>query len=499
MISIGINFIVLLISILFVFIAPEGMLGKKIFFFALALVSYSQVRFLWSWREWSKQKNFNSVMVYSAFSFLLLMYLTVGWLVEYDFPKEHFEIIFMVVSIILGHALLEELVLRYRKSSFVWVSGVQRWPLLGAILVYGIAVFAFWFDSKLFDAIYLWRALPAIFAVNWLLWPVAFYLSERNLINKMKQDHVSFYVNGKTWSAQEVLFESLQTIKTVAMQKKYFLTDGSYTFQEVNHRATMREQTVLNTFYQIFRRWKPEVADAILTVLDEPTELEFESEVKTDDKIELIDDFGVRYVLGTYEIAKQYTQDSNYSFYLTRGTTLFAKLLFTDSILEEQRTIVDALNQQPVNTVLISEELPSACYQVVAQLGLDKDYSALSEEQQSNILTQLQAKAPTAFVGSNIDFCKQVQVGFLLKSEDAIAAGSEIAQAFSYAKGLRSYFRGVAYLLMAFAFVMPVVVLFFAVPLLYVLLLSIALQYLFGVIFYIGAIRSAKAQADFVL
>ncbi len=447
--KLALNFIFLIINVLFFLLWTEEGQQKKDFFFALVFGGYAILRFIWTWWHSFKKRIFTSAAFYSVISAVLLYVFAQSLLTSSDLPVGFylFSIFFWAIS--LSHIHLADFFLTNKAISFSKHTLFSYWSLLFSILLFSSTVLVGVYDQKAFSVQLFTTNLPTLLVGNISLPIVLLLIAEKKLKRKQTTIDTQPFIEGKPMDSFEFgFFEKLQSIKTIAFAKKNILTDGKDILQDVNHRSTMREQTVLNVLFQLFNHLNPKIASAIEEKLETVAEIEFEHIEVKNDAVFATDDFGVEYILGSYEVAKKLTQDKSYSYYLTRGRTLYAKLRFADSIIADQKILTKVFNQRPTNTVLISDESFVKCKSVAENFNLDKTYPSLSPIAQTEIIEKLKAKAPTAYIGKDEPVAKSASIGFCVKKKSPVEASANIWKLFSYAKTFRNTSRSTSYFLM---------------------------------------------------
>ncbi|MEN9443264.1 MAG: hypothetical protein RIS47_154 [Bacteroidota bacterium] len=382
-------------------ILESSYLLPSIFSASLYMVLVSALGFV---RERSKKTL--EISLFVALSYLIWIGLVVLLYRGYWEINVVFVQTFIGYSIVLNARLCAESLLKYRSasSSFRSFSSSQLHLIWVWLLFSGFVATIAYLQNPNLSANEFLNAFSS-FALAGLGISVGMQeRTERKLIGLLHQLPVSVYYKGNKLDKRvSGLLEQIQSVRTIAFQKANLLSDGKYVMSALDHKSTILRNTVLNNFYNLFLLYKPEMATCIEPLIEKKHDEKFESVEVSDNKVTVANEFGVKMTLGEYEVAESLTSDDSYSYYLVRGNTLYARLLFADNANEGLDFWIKKFNQKPLNTVIVSSESLSSCESLASQLDIDKAYAPLSVEEQNDILRRLNEKAPTASIAQGTD------------------------------------------------------------------------------------------------
>jgi Cu+-exporting ATPase len=112
---------------------------------------------------------------------------------------------------------------------------------------------------------------------------------------------------------------------------------------------------------------------------------------------------GNEYLAGSYKTATAVTKDDKHNIYVLRNNELLGWVNVTDEIRPEAASIITALKNKGITTILLSGDKKEKCEQVAAQLGIDKVIAEQTPEQKLEKIAAFNREAPTAMVGDGIN------------------------------------------------------------------------------------------------
>lgn len=110
------------------------------------------------------------------------------------------------------------------------------------------------------------------------------------------------------------------------------------------------------------------------------------------------------YTLVSNKIAKtKFNKDSEADLILFKNEIIIAELWITDEVKEDAKTMVDALKQNGLRTIMLSGDKNKKCAEVAKILGIDEYYSEKSPEEKLGILDTLFEQEYPLMLGDGIN------------------------------------------------------------------------------------------------
>ena len=115
------------------------------------------------------------------------------------------------------------------------------------------------------------------------------------------------------------------------------------------------------------------------------------------------DNNGIEYRAGSFNMAKEFTQEDNHNVYLIKNNELIGWIDVKDEIRPEARSVIEYLHNKNVKTILLSGDRRAKCEELAAQLNIDEVIAEQTPEQKLQKIAELNAVTPTAMVGDGIN------------------------------------------------------------------------------------------------
>ena len=112
---------------------------------------------------------------------------------------------------------------------------------------------------------------------------------------------------------------------------------------------------------------------------------------------------GAVYWAGSYQTAAHLTGDDRHNVYIVGGDRLLGTIDVTDAIRPEAAAVVKRLQEEGIDTVLLSGDRQAACRRLADTLGIREVLAEQSPEQKLQQVTRLNAEMPVAMVGDGIN------------------------------------------------------------------------------------------------
>ncbi len=139
------------------------------------------------------------------------------------------------------------------------------------------------------------------------------------------------------------------------------------------------------------------------------------------------DQNGNVYWAGSYQVAKHLTNDAAHNVYITKNNVLLGWIDVSDEIRSEAKQVIQWLQQQQIDTILLSGDTQIKSEQVAATLGIQKVVAQQTPEQKLAFITHLTQQMSTAMVGDGINDAPalaKASVGIALSDASNIAMQS---------------------------------------------------------------------------
>ena len=119
--------------------------------------------------------------------------------------------------------------------------------------------------------------------------------------------------------------------------------------------------------------------------------------------IKATDKEGNQYMVGSYQIATNFTTNHQHNIYVIKNNELIGWIDIADSIRTEAKQVIDALHRIGIKTVLLSGDHQKNCNVVANELGIDTVFYEQTPQQKLDIIATLNKQTPTAMVGDGIN------------------------------------------------------------------------------------------------
>ncbi len=119
--------------------------------------------------------------------------------------------------------------------------------------------------------------------------------------------------------------------------------------------------------------------------------------------IHATDKAGNLYMAGSFKQAENKFSDLSHDIYILKNEEVIGWIDVTDEIREEARTVVTALRNKGLRTILLSGDKNEKCGRVAEELNMDEVFAEKSPEEKLATIASLNNSAPTAMVGDGIN------------------------------------------------------------------------------------------------
>jgi Cu+-exporting ATPase len=115
------------------------------------------------------------------------------------------------------------------------------------------------------------------------------------------------------------------------------------------------------------------------------------------------DEWGNRYIAGSYKAAQTLTADASHNIYVIKNNVLLGWIDVKDEIRPEAGHIIQYLQSLHIRTLLLSGDRKEKCDQIAKQLRIDEVIAEKNPEEKLSIIDALNQKTPTAMIGDGIN------------------------------------------------------------------------------------------------
>jgi len=193
--------------------------------------------------------------------------------------------------------------------------------------------------------------------------------------------------------------------KSIVFDKTGTLTTGQFVIKSTKLYALANEQELKDILYSIEHHSSHPIAKSIADYLQpdaQHIELIDVKEIKGKG-VEAKDEQGNHYQLGSYRLAEHLTGNETHSIYLIKNNELIAGVDITDELKDNVPETITLLNQQGLNTVMLSGDRDIKCQELASQIGIKTVYSQQLPEEKLKKIGELQKTHPAIMVGDGIN------------------------------------------------------------------------------------------------
>ena len=236
----------------------------------------------------------------------------------------------------------------------------------------------------------------------------------KKLINLLKKNTQNLLKQFKL-NTSFLQIGQLSTIKTFVFSRFGFIGKQKYELTNIEHRKTLRKNSVLNIAALISKLWNVKFYETFINTVTDISELEFMIIEKSADGIIVENENYGRLIFGFYSFINKYTDERNtHNLYLIKNELTIAKFTIKEKIKKDNIEIADKFNKYG-NTVLIND---NEIIEFNTNISIfDKTYICKNIEEEKEILHKLNAKAPTAFFTNYNHKINEQELTFVI-SED---------------------------------------------------------------------------------
>ena len=220
--------------------------------------------------------------------------------------------------------------------------------------------------------------------------------------------------------------EQLAVAKNIVFDKTGTLTTGNFIIEKTKLYALVSEQELKNILFSLEQHSSHPIAKSIVNYLSAdatPFELVDVKEIKGRG-LEAKDAAGNQYQLGSYRLVEGLSEVEEHSIYILKNKELIAGVDIQDELKENVAATITLLNQQNLNTVMLSGDSEEKCNALAAEIGIKTVYSQQFPNEKLSKIDALQKISPAVMVGDGINDAPalaKASVGISLSNATQIA------------------------------------------------------------------------------
>jgi len=199
--------------------------------------------------------------------------------------------------------------------------------------------------------------------------------------------------------------EQFAVAKNIVFDKTGTLTTGNFIIEKTKLYALASEQELKDILFSLEQHSSHPIAKSIVNYLRAdaiPFELVDVKEIKGKG-LEAKDAAGNHYQLGSYRLVENLTKYQDHSIYIVKNKELIAGVDIEDELKENVAETIELLNQQNLNTVMLSGDRAEKCKELATAIGIKTVYSQQLPDEKLKIIEKLQIDSPAVMVGDGIN------------------------------------------------------------------------------------------------
>ncbi|MDP4264991.1 MAG: cation-translocating P-type ATPase [Bacteroidota bacterium] len=199
--------------------------------------------------------------------------------------------------------------------------------------------------------------------------------------------------------------ELFKNIRQVVFDKTGTLTTGEFAIANWQLAiASLQEEEFKRIVYSLEKYSNHPIAKSITAEWKSKDEIRWE-------KIEEVKGLGMKaedkegntYQAGSFEMARQLTQDDKHSVYITKNNQLLGWVDVKDEVRPEAKAVIKYLHTKNIKTILLSGDKYAKTKLLGDQLGIDEVIAEQTPGQKLQKIAELNSQIPTAMVGDGIN------------------------------------------------------------------------------------------------
>jgi len=199
--------------------------------------------------------------------------------------------------------------------------------------------------------------------------------------------------------------ENMAGIKNMVFDKTGTLTTGAFKIENITALNNTEEQKIRDIVFSLEQHSSHPIARSMRR------ELKDQSHPIKLTQVEEQKGLGVtalgpnedHFQIGSHAVAKDQTEDSTHSIYVLENDQLIGYIDISDQVKEGAINTIQLINNQDINTFILSGDLNSKCKTVAHEVGIKNCLSEQSPEDKLKAIERIMATGPTAMVGDGVN------------------------------------------------------------------------------------------------
>jgi Cu+-exporting ATPase len=199
--------------------------------------------------------------------------------------------------------------------------------------------------------------------------------------------------------------EKFASTKNMVFDKTGTLTTGEFKIEQITCLDNEEEQKITDIVYNLELHSSHPIARSMRQKLKgkaRPLELTNIVEQKGLG-VSATGPNGVRFQIGSHAIASHLTKDDSHSIYILENDRLIGHLDIGDEIKEGAHSTVQLINNQGINTFLLSGDSNDKCKSVASEIGIQNYLSEQDPGQKLKAIENIMQQGNTAMVGDGVN------------------------------------------------------------------------------------------------
>jgi Cu+-exporting ATPase len=223
--------------------------------------------------------------------------------------------------------------------------------------------------------------------------------------------------------------EQFANIKNIVFDKTGTLTTGDFKIKNITCYSSISENEIKEIVFTMEQHSSHPIAKSIVRELSGTSIIQSLNNIVEEKGlgISAVDEQKNKILIGSYKIAAHLTLDDMHSIYILKNDELIATLDLEDTVKENVGKVISDLNQQGINTVLLSGDVQKKCEELAKKVNIANVYGGQLPSEKLEKIKELTKQAPTAMVGDGINDAPalaEATVGISLSNATQVAIQS---------------------------------------------------------------------------
>jgi len=199
--------------------------------------------------------------------------------------------------------------------------------------------------------------------------------------------------------------ENMAGIKNMVFDKTGTLTTGAFKIKHITALNHADEQKIKDIVLSLEQHSSHPIAKSMRRELKDTASTMELSNVEEQKGLGVTATApnGNRFQIGSHAIAKGQTDDSTHSIYIMENDQLIGYIDIADQIKEGAKKYIEHINNQDINTFILSGDLSNRCEAVASELGINNCHSEQGPEDKLRAIERIMETGPTAMVGDGVN------------------------------------------------------------------------------------------------